>query len=159
MTRIFANTKYNENIMGKIIYPEESYKIVGACFNVYNEMGCGFLEAVYQECLELEFEFQGIPFKPQQDIFLSYRQKKLKQTYKPDFLCFDKIIVEIKAVSKLTDEHRSQVINYLNATNFDLALLVNFGHYPKLQNERFALTEHKKKNICENSRHSRAKND
>ena len=125
--------------MGKIIYADESYKIVGACFNVYNTMGCGFLEAVYQECLELEFAFQKIQFEAKIEIELSYRDQTLKQSYKPDFICFDKIIVEIKAVSSLADEHRAQLLNYLHATGFKLGLLVNFGHHPKFEYERFVI--------------------
>jgi GxxExxY protein len=125
---------------GKLIYPEESFAIIGACFNVYNEKGCGFLESVYQECLEIEFEHQGILFVPQKELRLSYRDRPLKQTFKADFVCWDKIILEIKAVSELVDEHRAQVLNYLNATGFKLGMLVNFGHYPKLEYERFALT-------------------
>jgi GxxExxY protein len=135
--------------MTKIIYPEESYQIIGACFNVYNELGCGFLEAVYQESLEIEFEYQKIPFKSQYEVSISYREKKLKQTYKPDFICLEKIIVEIKAVSKILDEHKGQVINYLNATDFDLAILVNFGNSRKLEYERFAFTRKLKKKISE----------
>src|SRR3972149_1277110 len=80
----------------------------GACFNVYKAMGCGFLENVYQECLEIEFEDQGIPFESYKELKLIYRDKQLKQTYKPDFVCYDKIIVEIKAVSNLVDEHEAQ---------------------------------------------------
>lgn len=124
--------------MSKLIYPEESYEIIGACFNVYKEMGCGFSEAVYQECLEIEFEYQGIPFISQRELGLTYRGKKLKSTFKPDFICFDKIIVEIKAVSNLNDEFRHQVLNYLSATKFELGLLVNFGHFPKIEYERLA---------------------
>lgn len=127
-----------------VLYADESYKIVGACFEVYNEMGCGFLEPVYQECLEIELGFQGIPFVAQDELALSYRERTLKQKYKPDFICFGKIIVEIKAVSELIDEHRAQVINYLNATGFQLGLLVNFGGYPKLEWERLVLTEKKR---------------
>lgn len=123
--------------MSKIIYEKESYKIIGCCFEVYKDKGCGFTEQVYQECLEIEFEHQKIPFISQPEIQLDYRGKLLKQYFKPDFICFDKIIVEIKAVSKLVDEHRSQTMNYLNATNFDLALLINFGHHPKIERERF----------------------
>jgi GxxExxY protein len=104
-------------------------------------MGCGFLEPVYQECLEIEFEYQRIPFQAQQELKLSYRDRELEQKYKPDFVCYDKIIVELKAVSKLADEHRAQVLNYLSATGFKLGLLVNFGHYPKLEYERLILTE------------------
>lgn len=114
-----------------LIYPAESYAIVGACF----------LEAVYQECLEIELEYQRIPFQPQCEIELTYRDRKLRHKFKPDLLCYGKIVVELKAVSKLADDHRAQVLNYLNATKFQLGLLINFGHYPKAQSERFILTE------------------
>jgi len=117
----------------KLLFKNECYKIVGACFEVYKEKGCGFLESVYQECLDIEFEYQKIPYIPQFPIQLSYRGKILAQSYKPDFLCFDSIILEIKAVTEISDEHRAQVINYLKATGKSLGLLVNFGHYPKLQ--------------------------
>ena len=127
--------------MSKIIYPEESYAIVGACFNVYKEMGCGFLEAVYQECVELEFTHQVIPFQSQCEFVLKYRDRELRQRFKPDLVCYEKIILELKAVSNLTDDHRAQVINYLNATKLELGILVNFGHYPKLEYERFVLTD------------------
>lgn len=125
--------------MTKVLYAEESYAIIGACFNVYKEMGCGFLEPVYQECLEIEFTFQKLPFEAQKELQIQYRDQILNKTYKPDFLLFNKIIVEIKAVSKLTQEHRSQILNYLHATGFKLGLLLNFGHYPKLEYERFVL--------------------
>jgi len=125
--------------MSTIIYPELSYQIMGACFEVYKEKGCGFLEAVYQECLELEFADQGIPFVAQQKLALTYKGRPLRQTYEPDFVCAGQIIVEIKAVSALTDEHRAQVHNYLRATGHRLGLLVNFGHYPKVESERIAL--------------------
>ncbi len=125
--------------MGKIKYEEESYKIRGAVFEVYCEMGCGFLEAVYQECLERECLKSDVPFIPQSELFLYYKNERLKQIYKPDFICFEKIIVEIKAVRELTDEHRAQVYNYLKATGFELGFLVNFGHYPKVQIERIVM--------------------
>lgn len=120
----------------EIVYKEESYAIVGACFEVYNEQGCGFLEAVYQESLVIEFSMRKIPFISQPKLNLRYKEKPLKQVYKPDFICFDKIILEIKAVSTLKDEHRAQVHNYLNSTGLKLGLLVNFGRYPKLEYER-----------------------
>jgi len=123
--------------MAEIIFKEESYKIIGACFEVYKQKGCGFLEPVYQECLKIEFEIQNIPFTFEPKIQLEYKARLLEQYFKPDFVCFDKIIVELKAVSSLINEHRAQTMNYLNATNFDLGLLVNFGHYPKLEYERF----------------------
>ena len=125
--------------MSELLYADESYKILGACFNVYNEMGCGFLEPVYQECVEIEFESQGIISDSQKALTLNYHSRRLNQTYKPDFICFDKIIVELKSVSNLTDEHRAQVLNYLNASKLRLGLLVNFGHYPKLEYERIIL--------------------
>ena len=119
-----------------IIYKKESYLIIGACFEVYKEKGCDFLESVYQECLEIEFGLQGIPFKSQITLDIEYKGKILKHRYIPDFVCFDKIILEIKAVSGFTDEHRAQVHNYLKATGYKLGLLVNFGHYPKLEYNR-----------------------
>jgi GxxExxY protein len=122
-----------------LIYPEECYKIVGACFEVYKEKGCGFLESVFQECLELEFGFQSIPFDRQRTLRLEYKGRPLQQGFIADFVCFEKIIIELKAVSHVTDEHRAQVLNYLNATGYKLGLLVNFGHHPKLQWERFVL--------------------
>lgn len=109
---------------------------------MYNEKGCGFLEPVYQECLGIEFENQRIPVIAKRSLGLSYRGRTLKQTYGPDSVCFEKIIVELKAVSALTDEHRAQLLNYLHATGFELGLLVNFGHYPKLEYERIAKTQH-----------------
>jgi GxxExxY protein len=123
----------------ELVFKEECYAIVGACFEVYKDKGCGFLEAVYQECLELELGFRGIPFIPQAELQLSYKGHVLKQTHNPDFICYDKIIVELKALSALSGEHRSQVLNYLKATGFRLGLLVNFGHFPKLEYERIIL--------------------
>jgi GxxExxY protein len=125
--------------MTELIYKEESYKIIGACFEVYKEMGCGFLEPVYQECLEKELTLQGIPFDAQKIVELNYKGQKLDKIYKPDFLCFEKIIIEIKAVSKLNNEFRDQIINYLNATNMRLGLLINFGYFPKIEHERYVL--------------------
>ncbi len=122
-----------------IIYPDESYELLGSCFEVYNRMGCGFLEAVYQECLEIELEHRDIPFVAQQELKLIYRDRELKQRYVPDFVCYGQIIVELKAVSELTDEHKGQVLNYLHATGMKLGLLINFGHYPKLEYKRMVV--------------------
>ncbi len=135
--------------MADLIYKEESYKIIGACFELYKQKGCGFLEPVYQECLKIEFEIQEIPFAFEPEIHLEYKGRQLKQFFKPDFVCFGKIIVELKAVSSLIDEHRAQTMNYLNATGLGLALLVNFGHFPKLEYERFANTKNSKSLIQE----------
>ena len=110
---------------------------MGACFEVYKEKGNGFLEAVYQECLVIELAESSIPFIEQARLPLTYKGRPLKQGYKPDFMCYEKIILEIKAVKNLTDEHRAQIINYLKATGLKLGLLVNFGQYPRLEYERF----------------------
>jgi GxxExxY protein len=122
--------------MAELIYKDESFKIMGACFEVYNELGCGFLEPVYQECLEIELATQEIPFRAQMELKLRYKDHLLKQVYEPDFVCWEKVIVEIKAVSELADIHRAQLQNYLKATGHRLGLLVNFGNYPKLEWER-----------------------
>jgi GxxExxY protein len=122
-----------------ILYKEESYAIIGAFFNVYNDKGCGFLEPVYQECLGFELEFQNIQAEPQKKLDLFYRGRKLEHFYQPDFICFEKIILELKAVDKITDAHRAQVLNYLNATRMKLGIIVNFGHYPNLEYERIVL--------------------
>ncbi|MBU1055787.1 MAG: GxxExxY protein [Proteobacteria bacterium] len=123
----------------KILYKDECFLIQGAIFEVYREMGCGFLEAVYQECLEKELTCKGIPFYSQKEILLTYKGEKLEQRYKPDLICYDKIIVELKAVTELANEHKAQLFNYLKATGHKLGLLVNFGHHPKVQIERIIL--------------------
>ena len=127
--------------MTEIIYKKESYAIIGACFEVYNAKGWGFLEPVYHECLAIEFEHQRIPAISKPSLALSYRGRTLLQTYQPDFVCFDKIVLELKTVSRLADEHRAQLLNYLHATAFELGLQVNFGHYPRLEYERIARTQ------------------
>ena len=123
----------------KLIHEEETYKIRGACFEVYKEKGCGFLEAVFQECMELEFGLQGIPFEAQAPLALSYKGMPLRQVYRPDFICYGTVLVEIKAVSALVDERRAQVINYLHATGLKVGLLVNFGHHPLIEIERIVV--------------------
>jgi len=120
------------------IFKDECYAIIGACFEVYKDKGCGFHEPVYQECLDIEFGHSHVPAIPLPGLALEYRGRILNQKYFPDFVCYEKIIVE--AVSELSDEHRAQVLNYLKAGHFELGLLVNFGHYPKLQYERIAKT-------------------
>lgn len=122
-----------------IVYKEESYKIIGAAFKVYNNLGHGFLEAVYQEALEIEFERQGIPCEREKELSIIYDGVQLKQTYKADFVCYGKISVELKAVSELVDAHRSQVYNYLHATGYRLGLLLNFGCSDELEKERIVL--------------------
>ena len=132
-------TKGTKNTNEKILFKEECYEIQGAIFAVYREMGCGFLEAVYQECLEKELRKRGVPFVAQQELQLTYKGEVLQQTYKPDLICYGQIIVELKAVKDIIPEHKAQVINYLKATDIKLGLLVNFGTYPKASITRLAL--------------------
>lgn len=119
-----------------LIFRDEVYALVGACFEVYNELGCGFLEDPYQEAVGLELGYRNIPFvaKPKLPIF--YKGVLLTKKYEPDFVPYDKIIVELKAVKALTDEHRAQVHNYLRASSFRVGLLVNFGRANDLEYER-----------------------
>ena len=125
--------------MGKLVFEEETYAIRGALFEVYKTLGNGFLEAVYQECLMKEFIRGKIEFESQPTIRLYYKHELLEQLYKPDFICYGKIIVELKAVSELLKEHRAQLYNYLKATGFRLGLLANFGHHPNIEIERVVL--------------------
>jgi GxxExxY protein len=122
-----------------LIYENEAFQIRGAVFEVYRAMGAGFLEAVYQECLEVEFARRGVPFEMRKPLSLTYRGEPLRQTYVADFVCYDRIIVELKATRAIAPEHRAQVINYLRATDMKLGLLVNFGSSPRVEIERFAL--------------------
>lgn len=126
--------------MAEIVYKEEAYKIVGACFEVYKTKGCGFTEPLFQECLQIELGLQGIPFVAQRQLQLEYKGSPLTQFFKPDFICYEKFIIEIKALERLANVHRAQTLNYLNATGYELALLVNFGGFPKLDYERIVNT-------------------
>ena len=123
----------------ELMYEDETYAIKGAVFEVYKTMGVGFLEAVYQECLEEELRRRGIPFASQVEIKLDYKGKELRQFYKADIVCYDKIILELKSVNNLLSEHSAQLFNYLRATKMKLGLLVNFGHYPGVEIKRIAL--------------------
>ncbi len=120
------------------LYKDETYKIIGACMEVHNELGCGFLESVYQESLALELELQNIPFVKEKTIEINYKGHKLKKFYKADFICYNNVIVELKALSNLTTEHESQIINYLKATEVKVGLLINFGQ-KSLEYKRFIL--------------------
>lgn len=111
----------------KIIFRDESFHLVGAAIEVHKHIGCGFTEPVYQEAFEEELRLRGIPFEREKVINETYKGKVLSKSFRPDFVCYDKIIVELKAVSEFTDEHISQVYNYLKASGFELGLLVNFG--------------------------------
>ncbi len=120
----------------KMIYPEESYAIQGALFEVYRELGAGFLESVYQEALTREFALRGLPAVSQPKLEIHYKGELLTQHFEADFVCYSKIIIEIKSCKRLDDIHRAQTQNYLRATGFQLAILANFGNSPKLEYER-----------------------
>jgi GxxExxY protein len=124
---------------GNLVFEDETFAIRGAVFEVSRTMGTGFLEAVYQECLALEFADRRIPFLAGSHLALPYKEAPLKQTYVPDFVCFERIIVELKVVRELAPEHRAQTLNYLRATNLRLGLLVNFGCAPMARIERVIL--------------------
>ena len=113
--------------MAEIIYEKESFSIIGACIEVHKELGCGFLEAVYQEALEHEFKRQNIPFEREKELKIYFKNIELKKKYNADFICFNRIILEIKALSKLNSDHDSQILNYLKATGIKLGILINFG--------------------------------
>jgi GxxExxY protein len=126
----------NNNLL---IYEEETFAIRGAAFEVYKEMSNGFLEAVYQECLQKELAARSIPFVVQPALKLAYKGQPLQQIYKPDLICYGKIIIELKAAKDISPEHKAQVINYLKATGFKLGLILNFGHSPQMQIDRLVL--------------------
>jgi len=111
----------------KLIYKQEAFEIIGAAMEVHTELGNGFLEAVYHEALEIEFLKRGIPYTREAKLKIDYKGIILEKNYTADFTCYDKIIVEIKALSELNTVHESQVLNYLKATGFKLGLLINFG--------------------------------
>jgi GxxExxY protein len=111
----------------ELLKKNEVYKIIGAAMEVHRLLGCGFLEAVYQEALELEFQARNIPYEREKTLQISYKGKKLKKEYVADFVCFDSVIVELKALSALNNDHLAQVINYLKATEIEIGLLINFG--------------------------------
>ncbi|MDB5475690.1 MAG: hypothetical protein JWP49_1201 [Phenylobacterium sp.] len=123
----------------RLLHAGEVFRIQGAVFEVNRVLGAGFLEAVYQEALALELSSRGIPFAAKPQLSLTYKASPLRQTYSPDFVCFDRVIVELKAVSELAPEHRAQVLNYLKATGLRVGLLVNFGNANKAKVERLAL--------------------
>ena len=113
-----------------MIYPSETYAVIGAAMEVQNELGCGFAELVYHEALNIELGLRGIPFETEKLITITYKGHLFERTYKADLVCYDNIVVELKAVDKLKTEHTSQLLNYLKATNLPLGILINFGEKP-----------------------------
>ena len=123
----------------KLLFKEEVYAVQGAIFDVYKEMGNNWQEEVYQQCLDKELALRGIPHESKKELPIYYKGEPIRKTYIPDMFCFGKIILELKAVDALADEHRRQLLNYLRITKCKLGLLVNFGAYPRVAIERFAL--------------------
>ena len=122
--------------MSKLLYKNEVYALIGAAMEVYNVLGPGFLESVYQEALEIELSMQGISFESQRELNIRYKEHQLKQQYKPDFVISEKIIVEIKALNQLTSHDQAQLLNYLKATGLPVGVLINFGAEKDLEWKR-----------------------
>ncbi len=125
--------------MGKLLFERESFELRGAVYEVYQELGCGFLESVYQEALEYELDIRRVPFVAQPELQIYYKGSMLNQKYVPDLICFNSIIVELKAVKELLPEHTAQLHNYLKATGLRLGFLVNFDSHPKVEITRIIL--------------------
>ena len=113
--------------MSNLLFKDEAFRIIGACMEVHKNLGCGFLESVYQEALEIELSLCNIPFEKEKPLNIFYKNNQLDRHYRVDFVCFGKIILELKALISLKTEHIGQILNYLKATNFQLGMLVNFG--------------------------------
>jgi GxxExxY protein len=127
--------------MAELLFKDEVYAIVGAAMEVHREKGFGFSEPVYQECMEFELADRGISAIAQKEMPISYKGRRLKKTHISDFVAFGKIIVELKALDRLTKREEAQVINYLKASGFEVAVLINFGA-PSLEWKRIVLTKH-----------------
>ena len=125
----------------ELLHGREVYAIIGAAIEVHKELGPGFLEAVYQEALELELQGRQIPFEAQKTLNIRYKDQVLRKTYVADIVCYDCIIVELKALDRLSGSEAAQVLNYLKATGLPVGLLINFGSHGKLQWKRFARSQ------------------
>ena len=121
---------------------DESYRLIGAAFAVYNDRGFGLAEEIYQECLEIELGILAIPFRAKQELACFYKGRELKRRYIPDFMVFESIIVELKAVTQLLPEHEAQLLNYMRITKQPLGYLINFGKRGSLEYKRYILSEY-----------------
>jgi GxxExxY protein len=125
--------------MTELLYKEEVFAIIGAAIEAHRELGSGFLEAVYQEALEIELESRKIPFESRKELVITYKDRQLRKAYEADLVCFEKIIVELKALDKLSGKEEAQVLNYLRASGLRVGLLVNFGSHGRLEWQRYVL--------------------
>jgi GxxExxY protein len=125
-----------ENLVD-ILFKDEVYAIVGAAMEVHQELGPGFLEPVYQEALEIELQARNIPFESRKPLIIHYKGRELRKEYIPDFICYEQILVELKAMKHLSSQEEAQLLNYLKAANYKVGLLINFGSYGKLEWKRF----------------------
>jgi len=135
--------------VAKLLCKDEVYAVVGAAMEVYNELGAGFLEPVYQEVLEIELTERGVPFEAQKELRIRYKGRLLKKTYQVDMIVFGKVIVELKALDHLTSREESQVLNYLNATGLEVGLLINFGAEGKLEWKRLVKSRNESANSAD----------
>jgi len=120
----------------ELLFKEEVYQIVGAAIEVHKNMGIGFMEAVYQECLEVELKERNIQFDSQRQVQIHYKDKLINKYYIPDLICYGEIVVELKAIEQLTGREEAQIINYLRATKYRIGILINFGSKTKLEWKR-----------------------
>ncbi len=123
--------------MVELFLREEVYAVIGAAVEVHKELGPGFLEAVYQEAMEIELEMRGLPFESQKSLKLYYKERLLKKEYTPDLLCFGKLIIDLKVMDRLSGKEEAQILNYLKASGLKVGLLINFGSSPKLEWRRY----------------------
>ena len=131
------NTNRDDTNIVDLIYKEEPYQIIGVAIEVYNELGSGFLESVYQEAMEIESRKRNLPFTSQKELKIKYKEFTLYKEYNADLIYFESVLVELKALERLSGKEESQVINYLKATGLKLGLLINFGSNKKLEWKRF----------------------
>jgi GxxExxY protein len=125
--------------MTKLMYQDESFAVLGAAIEVHKELGSGFLEAVYQEALEVELADRKVPFEPRKGLAVCYKGKPLRKAYEADLVCFEKIIVELKALDRLSGKEEAQILHYLKASGMKAGLLINFGSHGRLEWRRFIL--------------------
>ena len=123
------------------MFKEEGYKLMGAAFEVYNQLGYGMAEEIYQQSLEIELSLRGIPFRTKQELLVFYKNRQLETRYKPDLLVFEGLVVELKAVTELTSDHEAQLFNYMRIARLPVGYLLNFGHKGELQWKRFILSD------------------